>query len=64
LFGAGRKSPAPRRVIIADDHPGILRVVKRILKAEPHLEVAVELVETLRPDVAVLNVVIAQNVGI
>jgi CheY-like chemotaxis protein len=61
-----------RRVIIADDHPTILRVVRQILDAEPRIEVvgeatngleAVGLVETLKPDVAVLNVVMPRMSG-
>jgi chemotaxis response regulator CheB len=53
------------RILVADDHPMILRMVKQILEAEPHLQVvgeaidgpqAVTQAEALRPDVIVLNV--------
>ena len=53
------------RILVADDHPMILRMVKQILEAEPHLRVvgeaidgpqAVAQAEALRPDVIVLNV--------
>jgi DNA-binding NarL/FixJ family response regulator len=53
------------RILVADDHPMILRMVKQILEAEPHLRVvgeatdgpqAVTQAETLKPDVIVLNV--------
>jgi DNA-binding NarL/FixJ family response regulator len=53
------------RILVADDHPMILRMVKEILEAEPHLQVvgeatdgpqAVTQAEALRPDVIVLNV--------
>jgi chemotaxis response regulator CheB len=50
------------RVIVADDHPTVLRMVKQILDAHSHIQVvgeaqdgrhAVTLVEALKPDVAV-----------
>jgi DNA-binding NarL/FixJ family response regulator len=59
------KNDSDLRVLVADDHPIILRVVKEILEAEPHLHVvgeakdgiqAVTQAEALRPDVIVLNV--------
>jgi DNA-binding NarL/FixJ family response regulator len=62
------KSPATGRnvrILIADDHPTIMKMVKRILNAHVGFEVvgeacdghhAVTLAETLQPDVIVLNV--------
>jgi DNA-binding NarL/FixJ family response regulator len=62
------ESPATRRnvrILIADDHPTIMKMVKRILNAHLGFEVvgeardghhAVTLAETLQPDVIVLNV--------
>jgi DNA-binding NarL/FixJ family response regulator len=53
------------RILIADDHPTIMKMVKKILNAHLGFEVvgeardghhAVTLAETLRPDVIVLNV--------
>jgi DNA-binding NarL/FixJ family response regulator len=53
------------RILVADDHPVILKMVKEILEAEPHLQVvgeakdgpqAVTQAEALKPDVVVLNV--------
>jgi DNA-binding NarL/FixJ family response regulator len=64
--------PKLLRVVIADDHPTIMFIVKQILSAEPHIEVvgeavdgqgAVALVESLHPDVAVLNVVMPHMSG-
>jgi len=69
---ATEKPVRARRVIIADDHPTILRVVRQILDAEPRIEVvgeatngleAVGLVETLKPDVVVLNVAMPRMSG-
>ena len=60
------------RVVVADDHPTILRMVKQILADQPHIRVvgdatdgeqAVALVEELKPDVAVLNVVMPKLTG-
>ncbi len=53
------------RVLIADDHPIIRRVVRSTLEQHSHLEVCVEVTDgaqavekakEIRPDVAVLNV--------
>ena len=53
------------RILIADDHPTILDMVKNILKAHPGFEVvgeardgehAVSLAEFLKPDVVVVNI--------
>jgi DNA-binding NarL/FixJ family response regulator len=55
----------PIRILVADDHPTILEMVKSILKAHHGFEVvgeardgqhAVTLAESLRPDVIVINV--------
>jgi DNA-binding NarL/FixJ family response regulator len=53
------------RILIADDHPVIRRVVRSTLQRQPHFEVcgevengleAVEEAKKLKPDVVVLNV--------
>ena len=53
------------RILVADDHPTIMKMVKRILNAHPGFEVvgeardgehAVSLAGSLKPDVVVLNV--------
>jgi len=53
------------RVLIADDHPGIRKMVRSTLQTHPHFEVcgeavngaeAIEQAEKLKPDVVVLNV--------
>jgi CheY-like chemotaxis protein len=60
------------RILIADDIPTILRLVKQILNAHAGFEVvgeardgdqAVSLAETLRPDVVVLNVTMPMMSG-
>lgn len=60
------------RILIADDHPTILDMVKRILKAHPGFEVvgeardgqhAVSLAEFLKPDVIVINVTMPEMSG-
>jgi DNA-binding NarL/FixJ family response regulator len=57
-------SGAPIRVLLADDHPLVRAGVRRVLDAEPHLEVvgeaedgaaALEAVRTAAPDVLVLD---------
>jgi DNA-binding NarL/FixJ family response regulator len=67
-----RKAAAPLRILIADDYPPILRMVRRILDEQPHLEVvgeaqdgvqAVKLAEALQPDVVVLNVIMPTMSG-
>ena len=60
------------RILIADDHPTILQMVKQILTAEPGFEVigeardgqdAVTLAEALKPDVIVINVTMPKMSG-
>ena len=67
-----RKAVAPLRVLIADDHPTILQMVRKILDEHPNLSVvgeaadgteAVELAEELRPDVVVINVTMPKMSG-
>jgi two-component system, NarL family, nitrate/nitrite response regulator NarL len=69
------ENPAARtsiRILIADDHPTILQMVKQILKAQPGFEVvgeardgaeAVTLAEALEPDVIVINVTMPKMSG-
>jgi CheY-like chemotaxis protein len=60
------------RILIADDHPTILEMVKKILNARPGFEVvgeardgqhAVNLAEALKPDVVVVNVTMPKMSG-
>ena len=60
------------RILIADDHPTILEMVKRILKAHHGFEVvgeardgqhAVSLAKSLKPDVIVINVTMPKMSG-
>jgi two-component system nitrate/nitrite response regulator NarL len=60
------------RILIADDHPTILQMVKQILTAQPGFEVvgeardglhAVTLAEALNPDVIVINVTMPNMSG-
>ena len=60
------------RILVADDHPTILEMVKSILKAHRGFEVvgeardgehAVSLAESLRPDVIVINVTMPRMSG-
>jgi DNA-binding NarL/FixJ family response regulator len=62
----------PLRIVVADDHPTILRLVKQLIEQEPHMKVvgsasdgatAVALVQELWPDVVVLNVVMPHMTG-
>jgi NarL family two-component system response regulator LiaR len=66
------KAPRTVRVVVADDHPTILRMVKQILEGVPHIQVvgdatdgskAVSVVEELKPDVVDLNVVMPEMTG-
>jgi DNA-binding NarL/FixJ family response regulator len=66
------KARARLRIVLADDHPTILRMVRMILNDHPHLEVvgeapdgaqAVVMVALLKPDVVVLNVVMPHMSG-
>jgi DNA-binding NarL/FixJ family response regulator len=66
------KARARLRVVLADDQPTILRMVRMILGEHPHLEVvgeapdgaeAVSMVATLKPDVVVLNVMMPKMSG-
>ncbi len=56
---------SPIRVVVADDHPVIRRMVRSVLEQHPHFEVcgeaengaeAIEEVKRVKPDVVVLNV--------
>jgi DNA-binding NarL/FixJ family response regulator len=60
------------RVLVADDHPVIRRMVSSTLEAHPHLEVcgeakngaeAIEEAKKLKPDVVVLNVMMPVKNG-
>jgi CheY-like chemotaxis protein len=60
------------RILVADDHPTILEMVKKILKAHHGFEVvgeardgqhAVSLAESLKPDVIVINVTMPKMSG-
>jgi len=60
-----REVPRRVRVLIADDHPVVKKMVRSLLEEYPHIEVcgeaadglqAVEEAQKLRPDVVVLNV--------
>ena len=60
------------RILVADDQPAILEIVKRILKAHHGFEVvgeardgqhAVSLAESLKPDVIVINVTMPKMSG-
>src|SRR3984893_19491423 len=60
------------RILVADDHPTILEMVKTILKAHHGFEVvgeardgqhAVRLAESLQPDVTVINVTMPKMSG-
>jgi two-component system nitrate/nitrite response regulator NarL len=69
------ETPATRRgirILIADDHPTIMQMVKQILTAQPGFEVvgeardgleAVTLAEALKPDVIVVNVTMPKMSG-
>jgi DNA-binding NarL/FixJ family response regulator len=66
------KARARLRVLLADDQPAILRMVRMILGEHSHLEVvgeaadgaeAVSMVATLKPDVVVLNVMMPKMSG-
>jgi DNA-binding NarL/FixJ family response regulator len=66
------KARARLRIVLADDHPTILRMVRMILGEYPHLEVvgeahdgevAVSIVALLKPDVVVLNVMMPKMSG-
>jgi CheY-like chemotaxis protein len=66
------KTKRTLHILIADDHPTIMQVVKQILDAHPGFEVigeardgqhAVTLAETLKPDVVVINVTMPKMSG-
>lgn len=66
------KAHARLRIVLADDQPTILRMVRMILRDHPHPEVvgeapdgaeAVRMVGLLKPDVVVLNVVMPRMSG-
>jgi DNA-binding NarL/FixJ family response regulator len=73
--GAVSRNPARRRkvrVLIADDNPTIMGMVKKILNARPGFDVvgeasdgqqAVILAESLKPDVIVINVTMPKMSG-
>jgi two-component system, NarL family, nitrate/nitrite response regulator NarL len=67
-----QKAAVPLRILIADDQPPILRMVRQILDEHPHLEVvgeasdgaqAVLMVARVKPDVVILNVVMPKMSG-
>jgi len=68
-----QNQPRPTiRILVADDHPTILEMVKTILKAHHGFEVvgeardgqhAVSLAESLKPDVIVINVTMPKMSG-
>jgi DNA-binding NarL/FixJ family response regulator len=60
-----RQYPQKVRILIADDHPVIRKIVRSTLQAHPHFEVcgeamngaqAIEEAKKLKPDVVVLNI--------
>lgn len=60
-----RQHPQKIRILIADDHPVIRKIVRSTLQAHPHFDVcgeamngaqAIEEAKKLRPDVVVLNI--------
>lgn len=66
------KARAHLRIVLADDQPMILRMVRMILSGYPHLEVvgeapdgaeAISMVALLKPDVVVLNVTMPKMSG-
>jgi len=66
-------APAPVRVLVVDDSAYIRKVVKEMLSRSPALEVvgtardseeALELVETLRPDVVTCDLIMPGNDGV
>jgi DNA-binding NarL/FixJ family response regulator len=66
------KARAHLRIVLADDQPTILRMVRMILGEHAHLEVvgeapngleAVSMVSILKPDVVVLNVMMPKMTG-
>jgi DNA-binding NarL/FixJ family response regulator len=72
MANPGIEATAPLRVLIADDYPAILRMVREIIEGQSHLVVvgeafdgaqALELAESLRPDVIILNVVMPKMSG-
>ena len=67
-----KNARAHLRIVLADDQPTILRMVRLILDEHPHLEIvgeapngleAVSMVARLKPDVVVLNVVMPKMSG-
>jgi two-component system, NarL family, nitrate/nitrite response regulator NarL len=69
---APTKARAHLRIVLADDQPTILRMVRMILDEHPHLEVvgeapdgvgAISMVALLKPDVVVLNVTMPKMSG-
>jgi two-component system, NarL family, nitrate/nitrite response regulator NarL len=67
-----KNARAHLRIVLADDQPTILRMVRLILDEHPHLEIvgeapngleAVSMVARLKPDVVILNVVMPKMSG-
>ena len=66
------KTKRALHILVVDDHPTIVQMVKQILKAQPGFEVvgeardgqhAVTLAEALKPDVVVINVTMPKMSG-
>lgn len=71
--GGGARRPSPIRIVIADDHAVVREGIRRLLEAEADFQVvgeagdgeaAVDLVRSLRPNVACLDVSMPRLSGI
>lgn len=70
---AGGSEPSPHRVLVADDHPLLRRMLRTVLAGEPDLDVvgeaengreAVELCLSLNPDLVLMDVSMPEMDGI